>query len=70
MIMFNYIFPIFAFGLVMTGIVFLGLQQASDLAKNLAAEQREAENKFKTAAASPLELAPCPLNVPTNKNRP
>jgi len=32
---FNYLFPIFAFGLVITGIVFLGLQQASALAEEL-----------------------------------
>jgi hypothetical protein len=31
--MFSYSFPIFCFGLVITGIVFLGLQQASDMAK-------------------------------------
>lgn len=35
----SYLFPIFAFGLVITGIVFLGLQQAADLAKYLAAQQ-------------------------------
>ena len=34
--MFNLLFPIFCFGLVISGIVFLGLQQASDLAKYLA----------------------------------
>jgi len=36
--MFIYLFPIFAFGLVITGVVFLGLQQASDLAKDWAAQ--------------------------------
>lgn len=41
--MFIYIFPIFAFGLVITGIVFLGLQQASDWAKDLAAQRSQAE---------------------------
>ena len=41
--MFNYIFPIFAFGLVITGIVFLGIQQAADLAKDLAAQRSQAE---------------------------
>lgn len=34
--MFNYLFPIFCFGLVITGIVFLGLRQAADLAKQIA----------------------------------
>lgn len=38
--MFSYLFPIFCFGLVITGIVFLGLQQASDLAKELAAQKK------------------------------
>ena len=36
-----YIFPIFLFGCAMTGIVFLGVQQASDLAKDEAARNRE-----------------------------
>jgi hypothetical protein len=70
MIMFSYIFPIFAFGLVMTGIVFLGLRQASDLAKNLAAEQREAENKSKLAAAISLELNSPPVTAPKGQSRP
>ncbi len=34
--MFNYLFPIFCFGLVITGIVFLGLREAADLAKQMA----------------------------------
>ena len=38
-----YIIPIFVFGLVITGIVFLGIQQASDLAKELAARRSEME---------------------------
>ena len=42
--MFNYIFPIFAFGLVITGIVFLGIQQAADLAKALDEQRRQAES--------------------------
>ena len=33
------IFPVFAFGLVVTGVVFLGIQHANDQAKALA-EQR------------------------------
>jgi hypothetical protein len=70
MTMFNYIFPIFAFGLVMTGIVFLGLQQASDLAKNLAAERREAENQSKTPAGISPEVNSPSVQVPTSKSRP
>jgi hypothetical protein len=69
MIMFNYIFPIFAFGLIMTGIVFLGLQQASDLAKNLAAEKREAENNFKSHAAISPEDNSATVQAPTIKSR-
>jgi len=42
--MFNYIFPIFAFGLVITGIVFLGIQQAADLAKALAEQRSQPES--------------------------
>lgn len=47
MTMFIYLFPIFAFGLVITAIVFLGLQQASDWAKDLAAHRSEAEKHSK-----------------------
>ncbi len=36
-----YLIPIFCFGLVITGIVLLGIQQASDLAKDLAARRDE-----------------------------
>lgn len=46
--MFIYLFPIFAFGLVITAIVFLGLQQASDWAKDLAAQRSEAKKSFKS----------------------
>lgn len=37
-----YIIPIFCFGLVITGIVFLGIQEASELAKRLSAQTPEA----------------------------
>ena len=40
----TYIIPIFCFGLVITGIVFLGVRQAADLAKQLAAESHERES--------------------------
>jgi len=36
-----YIFPIFLFGCAVTGIVFLGVQQAADWAKDEAARNRE-----------------------------
>lgn len=41
--MFNYLFPIFAFGLVITGIVFLGLQQAAVLAEQLNQQNNKSE---------------------------
>ena len=69
MTMFNYIFPIFAFGLVMTGIVFLGLQQASDLAKNLAAEKIEAESKSKSPAAIGSEIKAASVQAPPGNTR-
>ena len=46
--MFNYIFPIFCFGLVITGIVFLGIRQA--------AEQLKAELAERTRVQSDHEL--------------
>lgn len=54
MTMFIYLFPIFAFGLVITAIVFLGLQQASDWAKDLTAQRNEADKNSK----SPEVVAP------------
>ena len=36
-----YIIPIFCFGLVITGIVLMGVQQAADMAKQLAAQSHE-----------------------------
>lgn len=41
--MFNYLFPIFCFGLVISAIVFIGIQQAVDQAKELAALKNEVE---------------------------
>lgn len=58
-----YIIPIFCFGLVITGIVFLGLQEASELAKRLAEHPYEvplgsnkppASSGHVTAPARPL----------------
>jgi len=67
--MFNYLFPIFAFGCVITGIVFLGLQQASDWAKKLAEEQRDAENRSKLPADRSPEVHSSPSRVPTTARR-
>jgi hypothetical protein len=46
-----YIIPIFCFGLVITGIVFLGIQEASELSKRLAAETLEASRGSNSPAA-------------------
>ena len=43
--MFNYVFPIFCFGLVITGIVYLGILQA--------AEQLNAESTQKSEGQTP-----------------
>ncbi len=43
--MFTYLFPIFAFGLVISAVVFLGLQQAADLAKNLEVQRSQEEEE-------------------------
>lgn len=68
--MFIYLFPIFAFGLVITGVVFLGLQQASDLAKSLAAERSEAESRSKIPGLVSPDANGAPAQVPTSQNRP
>ncbi len=47
-----YIIPIFCFGLVITGIVCLGLQQASDMAKQLAAQSDETPPGFNNPPGS------------------
>jgi hypothetical protein len=41
--MFNYLFPIFCFGLVMTGIVFLGILEAAKQVKAESLKEREPE---------------------------
>ena len=57
--MFNYLFPIFCFGLVMTGIVFLGIIEAAKQVKSEemkldALKPREAD----LAQASPPDVHP------------
>jgi hypothetical protein len=69
--MFNYLFPIFAFGLVITGIVFLGLQQAADLAKQLAPPRDERDNRTRppetsaSAKNADAKIAPVRFQPPT-----
>lgn len=43
--MFNYLFPIFCFGLVMTGIVFLGILEAGKHAKADEAAHRDSQER-------------------------
>ncbi len=54
-----YIIPIFCFGLVITGIVFLGIQEASELAERLAAQTYEAPPGSNNPAA-PSGRGPAP----------
>lgn len=51
--MFNYVFPIFAFGLVISAVVFLGLQQAADLAKDLARRRSQEEDSQRKQGVTP-----------------
>lgn len=60
--MFVYLFPIFAFGLLITGIVILGLKQASDLAKDLAAPSSKVESISKNHEVASPGSNPAPLN--------
>ncbi len=64
--MFSYLFPIFAFGLVITGIVFLGLQQASDLAKDLTARKREGEENGQSPEPGALDRYSPPVKAPAS----
>lgn len=57
-----YIIPIFCFGLVIIGIVFLGIQEASEVAKRLGIQ--EASEFAKRLAQHPHE-APSGSNNPT-----
>ena len=52
--MFEYSFPIFCFGLVITGIVFLGVKEAAEQVKRVEADKRrEAESKPALLAQMP-----------------
>jgi nitrogen fixation protein FixH len=48
----TYLIIIFFFGLVITGIVFLGIQEAAELSKRLAAQTLEASRVANSLAAS------------------
>lgn len=64
-----YLFPIFAFGLVLTGVVCLGLQQASDLAKALAAQSSKIEPSSKNKEVVPPGGNSTPPNPPASVNQ-
>jgi hypothetical protein len=67
--MFIYLFPIFVFGLVITGIVFLGLQEASDLAKDLSAQSSKVEPTSQNPEVAPPGRNCTPLNSPASVSR-
>ena len=67
--MFNYLFPIFCFGLVITGIVFIGIQQAFDQAKQLAALKSEAETSSEDAGFAPRKRNSAPVKTPASVSR-
>ncbi len=50
--MFDYIFPIFAFGLVITGVVIKGLLMAAEMAASLTGEP--VKHRIGTAALRPF----------------
>ena len=57
--MFEYLFPIFAFGLVVTGIVFKGVLAAADVAKaDRVAKERSRAAAFETQADFPGSVQP------------
>lgn len=58
-----YIFPIFLFGCVITGIVFMAVQQASDWAKDEAARKVELESRY----TSTERIASAPINGQPNR---
>lgn len=51
--MFNYIFPIFCFGLVISGIVFLGLLEAAKHVKAVSSDEGNREAKSAGPDPSP-----------------
>jgi len=51
--MFNYLFPIFCFGLVITGIVFLGLMEAAKHVKAVPSDEDQRATKAVRPDTSP-----------------
>jgi len=67
--MFIYLFPIFAFGLVITGVVFLGLQQAADWARELAEQKNEADKRSRSSGTPSQEHDSSRPKAPFEVNR-
>jgi hypothetical protein len=55
----TYLIIIFFFGLVITGIVFLGIQEAAELSKRLAMQTLEA-SRVANSSATPSERVSAP----------
>lgn len=67
--MFIYLFPIFAFGLVITGVVFLGLQQAADWARELEEQKKEAHKRARSSETPSPEHNSSRRQAPYEVNR-
>jgi hypothetical protein len=64
--MFNYLFPIFCFGLVISGIVFIGIQQAFNQAKELAALKSESETGSEDSEFVSTRRNSAPIKTPAS----
>ncbi len=67
--MFTYLFPIFAFGLVISSVVFLGLQQAADLARNLDVQRSQDEDQLRQQNITPSSAVTPSNDPPTDPSR-
>ena len=63
MIMFNYLFPIFCFGLVITGIVFLGILEATKQLNAESKEELEPKTPNGESQANSILQRPSPLRA-------
>ena len=66
--MFNYLFPIFCFGLVMTGIVFLGILEAAKQVK--AESSKEHQPQARNGESQANSIAPRPSAALHRPQRP
>ena len=66
--MFNYLFPIFCFGLVITGIVFLGIMEAAKQAK--AESNEEIEPQTRQGESRTNSVVQRPPAAPTRPQHP